>query len=187
MNKMAYVSLACVLLLVTGGLYYFFREEPVLPDTIPAVEQPTPQAASNLTFAGSAIIEEQNGQKVWELNAESIEVDASGKLVSLKKLKGIFYQEKGGKVDIIAQEGILDTKTHNITLQGDIKATSSEGAVFTAPQGRYEEQTKTFFGTGGITLIRGDTIITGDKIDADTNLEKVKVQGNAKVVTGGNK
>ena len=187
MNKMAYVSLACVLLLVTGGLYYFFREEPVLPDTIPAVEQTTPQAASNLTFAGSAIIEEKNGQKVWELNAESIEVDASGKLVSLKKLKGIFYQEKGGKVDIIAQEGILDTKTHNITLQGDIKATSSEGAVFTAPQGRYEEQTKTFFGTGGITLIRGDTIITGDKIDADTNLEKVKVQGNAKVVTGGNK
>lgn len=187
MNKMAYVSLACALLLVIGGLYYFFREEPVLPDTVPAVEQTTPQAASNLTFAGTAIIEEKNGQREWELNAESIEADASGKLVSLKKLKGIFYQANGGKVDIIAQEGILDTKTHDITLQGDIKATSSEGTVFTAPQGRYEEQTKTFSGTGGITLTRGDTIITGDKIDADTNLEIVKVQGNAKVVTGGNK
>ena len=185
MNKTAYLSLACALLLVIGGLYYFFREEPMLPENTPAIEQTTAQPAANLTFAGSSIIEEKNGKKVWELNAESIEADTAGKLVYLKKITGTFYQEKGGKVDIVAQEGALDTKTHDITLQGDIKATSSDGAVFTAPQGRYEEQTKTFYGTGGITLTRGDTIITGDKIDADTALEKVKVQGNAKVVTGG--
>ena len=185
MNKTAYLSLACVLLLLTGGLYYFFREEPVLPDNTPTIEQTKPQSTANLTFAGSSIIEEKNGKKAWELNAETIEADAGGKLVYLKKLKGTFYQEKGGKVELVAQEGVLDTKTHNITLQGDVKATSSDGAVFTAPQGLYVEQTKTFYGTGGITLTRGDTIITGDKIDADTAMEKVKVQGNAKVVTGG--
>lgn len=185
MNKMAYLSLACALLLVAGGLYYFFREEPALPDNTPAIEQTTPQTAANLTFAGSSIIEEKNGKKTWELNAENIEADAAGNLVYLKKLTGTFYQEKGGKVELVAQEGILDTKTHDITLQGDVKATSSEGAVFTAPQGRYEEQTKTFYGTGGITLTRGDTIITGDQITADTAMEKVKVQGNAKVLAGG--
>ena len=185
MNKTAYLSLACALLLVIGGFYYFFREEPVLPENTPAIEPTTAQPAANLTFAGSSIIEEKNGKKVWEMNAESIEADAGGNLVYLKKLKGTFYQEKGGTVDIIAQDGILDTKTHDITLQGDMKATSSDGVVFTAPQGRYVEQTKTFSGTGGITLTRGDTIITGDQIDADTTMEKVKVQGNAKVVTGG--
>ncbi len=185
MNKTTYLTLTCAVLLIIGGLYYFFREEPGTTGT-PATKQNVAQTTTgNLTFAGSSIIEEQNGQRVWELNAESIEADAGGKLVYLKKLSGTFYQEKGGKVLVTAQEGILDTKTHDITLQGDMKVTSSDGAVFTAPLGKYAERTKIFTGTGGITLTRGNTVITGDKIDADTNMEQVKVQGNAKVVTGG--
>lgn len=184
MNKTAYLSIACILLLLTGGLYYFFREEPPLANSIPETKPATTQT-SNLTFAGSSIVEEKNGKKVWELNAESIEADPAGKIVYLKKVKGIFYQDQGGTLDIVAQEGVLDTKTHDITLQGDIKATSSEGAVFTAPQGVYNEQTKIFSGIGGITLTKGDTVITGDKIDADVSTEKVKIQGSAKVVTGG--
>lgn len=185
MNKTVYLSIACILLLLTGGLYYFFREEPPLPNITPANQQAAAPASSNLTFAGSSIVEEKNGKKVWELNAESIEADPAGKIVYLKKIKGVFYQDKGGTLDIVAQEGVLDTKTHDITLQGDIKATSSDGAVFTAPQGIYNEQTKIFTGTGGITLTKGDTVISGDKIDADASMEKVKIQGNAKVVTGG--
>lgn len=184
MNKTTYLTLACAVLLIIGGLYYFFREEPLINE-VPTTKPNQAQTAANLTFAGSSIIEEQNGRKVWELNAENIEADAGGKLVYLKKIKGTFFQEKGGKIDVTALEGVLDTKTHDITLQGDMKVTSSDGAVFTAPRGSYVERTKIFTGTGGITLTRGDTIITGDKIDADTNMEQVKVQGNAKAVTGG--
>ena len=185
MNRTAYLSFACIILLLAGGLYYFFRAEPPMPAKSPVSEPKAAPAGTNLTFAGSSIVEEKNGQKSWELNAESIEADANGKLVYLKKINGTFYQEKGGKVDLVAKEGILDTKTHDIVLKGDIKATSSDGAVFTAPQGKYVDQTKFFYGTGGIKLTRGDTVITGDSIDADTAMEKVKVQGNAKVVTGG--
>jgi len=185
LNRTAYLSFACIILLLAGGLYYFFRAEPPLPRKAPASTQKTTSAGPTLTFAGSTVVEEKNGKKSWELNAESIEADTTGNLVYLKKLNGTFYQEKGGKVDIVAQEGILDTKTHDIMLQGDIKATSSDGAVFTAPKGKYVNQTKFFYGSGGIRLTRGDTIITGDSIDADTEMEKVKVHGNAKAVTGG--
>lgn len=184
MNRTAYLSFACIILLLAGGLYYFFRAEPPQPVSPVSESKPAP-AGANLTFAGSTIIEEKNGKKSWELNAETIEADANGKVVYLKKINGTFYQEKGGKVDLVAQEGILDTKTHDIVLQGDIKATSSDGAVFTAPQGKYVDQTKFFYGTGGIRLTRGETVITGDSIEADTAMEKVKVQGNAKAVTGG--
>lgn len=185
MNKTAYLSLACAILLLLGGLYYFFREEPALPVAPKETQQAAAQPASNLTFATSSIVEEKNGKKVWELSADSIEADAAGQLIYLKNIKGNFYQEKDGKVELVAQEGVLDTKTHDITVQGAVTATSSDGAVFTAPQVRYAEQSKIFYGTGGITLTRGDTVITGNEIEADTALEKVKVQGNAKVLTGG--
>lgn len=184
MNKTTYLSLTCAVLLIIGGLYYFFREEPQITE-VPTTKPNPMQAGAKITFTGSAIIEEQNGRKVWELNAESIEADAGSKQVYLKNMKGTFYQDAGGKVEVTAREGILDTKTNDITLQGEMKVTSSEGAVFTAPRGSYAEQSKIFTGIGGIILTRGDIIITGDKIDADLKLEQVKIQGNAKVVTGG--
>ena len=183
MNKTAYIIAGFITLVLAGGLYYFFRDEPPKPVT-PAA-QTEKQTAPNLTFAGTSIVEEKNGKRVWELGAETIEADARGKLVYLRNLKGTFYQDKGGKLELLAKQAVLDTKTGEISLQGEIKATASDGSTFTAPEVKYNNDTKTLIGSGGVTLTRGDTVITGDKLNADTNMEKVKVQGHAKVVTGG--
>ncbi|WP_425058583.1 hypothetical protein SCACP_32400 [Sporomusa carbonis] len=185
MNKKTYLSIGCVVFLLAGGLYYYlFRDEP--PGNMSPSPEPTAaQSPANITFAGSSVIEEQDGKRLWELSADTIEADPNSKVVYLTNLKGVFYQKKGGKIDLIARQGVLDTKTGNISLQGDVKATASDGAEFTAPEARWAGETKTFTGAGGITMTRGDTVITGDKIETDANMEKVKVQGKAKVITGG--
>ncbi|BBB91578.1 MAG TPA: LPS export ABC transporter periplasmic protein LptC [Methylomusa anaerophila] len=184
MHKTAYIAIACGLIFLVGGLYYFLKEEP-LPPAPPDSQAAGKQSIPNLTFSGSTIVEEKDGKRIWELSAEIIEADTSQNIATLKNIKGVFYQEKGGKIDIVAKEAVLDTKTKDISLQGDIQATASDGAVFTAPQAKWSDKNKVFSGTGGIKLIRGDTIITGDTIETDASMEKVKVQGNARVLTGG--
>lgn len=184
MKKTTYLAIACVVLLLAGGLYYFVKDEPLPPPAPPAQETKSDPAA-NLIFAGSSIIEEQNGKRLWEISAESIEVDPATKEVNIKNLKGKIYQETGGKVEIVANQATMDTKTRNMVMNGNIKAINDEGASFTAPEVRYVSQDRKFYGAGGIAWTRGDTTILGDRMESDAKLEKVIVQGNARVLKGG--
>lgn len=182
MKKTTYAAIACVLLLLAGGLYYFLREEAPAP---PPVKETTNEPSANIQFSGSSIIEQDNGKKLWELSAETVQVEPKSQKVHLINFKGTLYRENGTKIDVVARQADFDPKTRNITMEGDIKATSSDGAVFTAPLARWEAKDKMFYGNGGITLTRGDTVLTGDQIESDAVLEKTKVRGNARIVKGG--
>ena len=59
------------------------------------------------------------------------------------------------------------------------------GATFAAPNVRWSGELRLFYANGGVKLTRGDTVITGDTLDSNVDLEKVKIRGNAKVVRGG--
>ncbi|SDF72423.1 LPS export ABC transporter periplasmic protein LptC [Sporolituus thermophilus] len=181
MKKTTYLLIACLVLLLAGGLYYFNKDEP-LPQA-PAQEVRS-DPALNMVFTGNSLVEEKDGKRLWELSAESIELDQKTKQVYLKNLKGVIYQENGGKVEITARQATLDTKTRDIVLTGDIRATSSEGAILTAPSVRYAMSDRRFYGWGGVTLARGDTVVTGEKFESDGDFAKVRVQGNARVRKG---
>ncbi len=181
MKKKKAISIVCALLILAGGLYYLFAGT----GDANTDSQAAPAQPANLTFAGSSIIEEQDGKRLWELGADTIEADPTGKVVYLNNLKGVFYQENGEKLEIIAKRAVLDAKTRDISLEGDIRATAADGAVFTAPAASWGGEPKLFTGTGGVTLTRNGTVITGDKILTDAKLEKIKVLGKARVLTGG--
>jgi LPS export ABC transporter protein LptC len=182
LKKNTLLAVAVTILMLAGGLYYFLREEP--PATPPEAKAASSDPAARVQFSGSSIVEEQNGKRLWELAAGTIEVDPATKLVYFKDLKGIFYQDKGGKIDLTAQEAVMDPKTRDITMQGNILVVASDGATFSAPQARWAGLDRRFFGSGGITMTRDDMVMTGETIETDANIDKVKVQGQARILKG---
>jgi LPS export ABC transporter protein LptC len=170
-------------MLLAGVVYYFVRPEPLPTPEVP--KQANSDAATNMSFEGSNIVEEKDGKRVWELTAVTIQVDANTKDVQLSDLKGVFYRENGGKIDITAKQGRIDNKTHDIYLDGDVHAVSNDGAVFTAAKSKWAETERHFYGSGGIKITRDDTVITGDTINTDEKMEHIKVEGNAHIVKGG--
>lgn len=183
MKKSSYWMIAVILLILAGGLYYFLREEPVVLS--PPAKQADTGNTPEMTFSGSSIVEEQGGQRLWELSADKITTNQMTNQVKFYGVNGNFYQENGSKVNVTAQEGVLDTTTKNITLTGNVRAVSSEGAVFTSAQAQWDGLQKHFFGSGGITFTREDVVITGDTVESDGGLNKVKVQGQARAQKGG--
>ena len=181
MTKKVQIGIACAILIVAGSLGYWLWGGPAKESPEAAAAQDAPK----VTFASSSISQEKNGKKIWELNADTIEADPDGKIAYLSNLKGVFYQEKGGKIDIAAQQARVDMKTHDIFMQGNVKAVTSEGATFTANEAQWVGEPKSFLGTGNVTLIKDGTTISGDNIQTDAMMQKVKVYGNAKVTTGG--
>lgn len=182
MKKSIGMAIVCILFLV-GGLYYFLKDEPLPSEPQPV--EPTTQETSKLSYVGNSITEEKDGKRLWELKAETIEIDSDTKNMQMKNVLGTFYQEKGGKIEIKAPEAFLDNKTKDITMPIRIEAVASDGGTFAANEARWSGKEQRFYGSGNVVVTKDDTVITGDKIESDTTMEKVKVYGNAKVIKGG--
>lgn len=182
MKKNTYLMSACFIILVAGCLYYFFKDEPLVPQGAVA---PKVEEASTLSYAGNSITEEKDGKRVWELGAETIDIDVNTKNMLLKNIKGTFYQDNGGKIDITASQGTMDNKTKNIVMTGTVHAVASDGSTFTAAETRWLAQEQLFSGAGNIICTKDDTVMTGDTIESDKNMTNIKIAGHAKIVKGG--
>ncbi len=182
MKKTTYLVSACTILLLASGLYYFFKEEPLLPKE--PVQATNGEQSSTLSYVGNSIIEEKDGKRLWELGAENIEVDINTKNLKLKNIKGVFYQDNGGKIDITAPEAVMDSKTKDIMMTGKVQATSSDGAAFSAEQTRWSAAEQRFYASENVLLTKEDTVMVGDHIESDANMQKIKIYGHAKIVKG---
>jgi len=183
MKKTTYLMIACCLLFLGGGLYYFLRAEPITPKTPAEVASVEP--AATLSYVGNLITEEKDGKRLWELGAETIEIDVNTKNMKLKNVKGVFYQDNGGKIDISAPEAVMDSKTKDIVMTGKVQAVASDGATFSAQEVRWMGLEQRFYGTKDVQLTKDNTVMSGDNIESDANMAKIKVYGHAKVIKGG--
>lgn len=173
--------IACITLLLAGGIYYWLSAPPASQE--PAAE--TGSELNQLSYSGSSIVEEHDGKRLWELAAETIEVDPETKNVTLKNLRGIFYQKDGGKIVLTAKQGWMDGKTRDIRIETEVQAVADDGATFTAPRVDWLAAEQRYHGSGGVKVTRNDTVLTGDQLDSDVNMEKIKVSGNARIRQGG--
>lgn len=183
MKKTTYLISACFIIVLAGFLYYFLKDEPFYQKE--AASAPQEEQSATLSYVGNSIIEEKDGKRLWELGAETIEIDVKTKNMVLKNVKGTFYQENGGKIDITALAATMDNKTKDIVMSGKVHAVASDGASFLAQETRWSGQEQRFYGTGDVLVTKDDTVMSGDNIESDKSMAKIKVYGHAKIVKGG--
>lgn len=183
MNKQVMSLIAAVMIAVAGVLYWAFSEEIHVQDPNQKVEE-KPMAMS---YAGNTLSEEKDGKKIWDLTAETIEIDPATKNAVLKNIQGVFYQENGQTVTLTAPQATFDNKTRDITISEQVNAKTSDGATFQAKTVVWQGEKQVFLGEGNVIITREDTVLTGDKLESDAGFVKVKVTGNAHIVKGGAK
>ena len=167
-----------IALIICGGLYYFLREE-TLEDT------PKESVVSRMAFSGTSMVEEQDGQKLWELTARVMEVDAKTRWVYMTDMVGVLHRKDGTKIDFTAKNGIVDPKTRNIEMTGRIDMKASDGATFSADQGKYLAKDRKIFASGSIRATKEDMVLTANEMETDDRFEHIVVKGNARIIKGG--
>ena len=85
----------------------------------------------------------------------------------------------------ITLTAVYDNKTHDIIITEKVIATRNDGSNFTADQVLWQNSIQKFSGEGNIKIVQADTVITGDKMETDSGMNKVKEEGNAHVIKGG--
>ena len=167
-----------IVLIICGGLYYFLREE-TLEDTRKE------SVVSRMAFSGTSMVEEQDGQKLWELTARVMEVDAKTRWVYMTVMVGVLHRKDGTKIDFTAKNGIVDPQTRNIEMSGRIDMKASDGPTFSADMGKYIAKDRKIFASGSIRATKDDAVLTANELETDDRFEYIVVKGNARIIKGG--
>ena len=155
--------------------------------TVPAIPQQTdePKGSRIMTYADNTLSEEHDGNTVWKMTAEQMNVDIDTNDTSMVKIDGTFYSDDGRTVTLRADEGRMDSKTRDIVLTGDIHAETSDGASLRAKELKWTAAERSLSAEGDAVLIRDDIRATGDRIVSSDQFQKFSVIGNAHIVKGG--
>lgn len=169
---------AMIAMVIAGGLYYFLREESLEDNKQESV-------VSRMAFSGSKLTEDQDGKRLWELTARVMEVDPKTRWVYMTDLTGSLFRSDGTRVDVTANNAVVDPQSRNIELSGALAMKASDGATFTADKGRYVAKDRKIFAAGSIRATKDDYVLTANELETDDKFETITVKGNARIIKGG--
>lgn len=136
------------------------------------------QAIENFTLTHT-----NQGEKEWELEADRAEIYKREGRTIVQKLKIKFYDQ--GKITSIltAREGELRSPSGDMEVRGDVVVTSEkEGITLKTESLKWDTQRKKIVTDDFVRQEKGDTIITGQGLESDPELEKIVIKKNVKVI-----
>lgn len=111
-----------------------------------AALMPAPEIRSgsdvDQTMSGMHMIETQEGQKEWELwSAKATSLKAKD-MMQLDSVKALFFSDSGVTFTVTGKKGIVQTKSKNLRVEGDVVTRSSNGYVFRTQSMEYNSVTR---------------------------------------------
>ena len=154
-NKKLLLTIVVGILILLGFGYFLYG----------GVETTTMGPSGNsISFNGTELKEEKNGQLIWSVKAEKISVDQVT-ILTVKAPKGVVSKDHG-----------------QITLSGGIEATSSTGATLRTEGLEYRSKEQLFKSTSKFIYTDVDTTLEGDVLEGDMILQQVTAKGHAKLI-----
>lgn len=166
--------------LLTGLIIWSVMTVPEIPP-----QTDVPAEPREMSYADNTLSEEHDGRTVWKMTAEQVNIDIDTNDTGMTKIDGIFYSEDGKTLTLKADEGRMDSRTHDITLTGTIEAATSDGARLRAKVIQWSAAEKTLTASGDPEIIRDNVRATGDRIVSTDNFQRFSVIGNAHIEKGG--
>lgn len=120
-----------------------------------------------------------NGVKEWSLKAASAKIINAQNLALLEDVSVLVFTEKDTQVEITAQNGRLDTKTHDIVLSDKV-IINYEGTLLKTDKLHYEKKSHIIYSTGPVEIENKSSTIKADSLHADLKNSTLKLEGNVR-------
>lgn len=149
-----------------------------------AVATPPPPPASakgpDLEIQGVRMVETKDGSKLWEVRADKAEVFERAGVTHLRQVGApvevVLYSDQG-TLTASAQEAIVDLKSKDVTLQGDVRGRSDRGTDLRTASLHWVAATRLLHTQDDVIVTRGGLVSVGKGMEAETNLERVRILG----------
>lgn len=178
-----------LLLLITISLiilitFFFVKNKSKLPKLVSAKLAKT---GIDVSIKNLHLIEEKNGTKQWELNADIAEVINSKGITKLKEIQINLFQKNGEDILISADNGIIQNNNKNIELKGNVEVINHEGYTLKTENLKWFSEKKTIRIDSDVEISGTDINITGKEMAVDVENEIAEIYGNVRVLYYGMK
>jgi LPS export ABC transporter protein LptC len=148
-----------------------------------------PEAATNTILASTRVrhTATQNGKIQWELEADSAQMKSESQDVILQSPDVVFFSDDGGKIELTAAHGILNTKTNNLMVEGAVRLFNQQFAMHTEKL-VYRHAKRILVSEGAIKILGSAVQLQANAMtyNIETNQAHFtgQVEGNIVVETG---
>lgn len=164
---------------IAAGIFFWLMQG----GSVPKNTAKAPVVASH-ELRDTELHETVNGKRVWELQIGSLVYDKKRDTNILKNVRGKFYREDGSVLSLTSKSGEASMKTKDIILIDSVKGVLSTGGTVTADKMTWVNAKKLVIGEGHVKIVKDNVVATANKGTMDTGLEKLRLEGKAKVVKG---
>jgi len=132
-------------------------------------------------------VEDKQGQKTWELEAESVHQYQEQNMMVLEDVKVTFYAKEGRIIYLTGKQGKVYQDSKNVDLLGDVVLTSSDGYQLKTHSASYRHLEK-IVSTPDPVEINGEQIrLTGKGMLVDVEAKTFKILSQVKTQLRGGK
>lgn len=166
---------ATVLIFFVCVVVWAVQTTPSEPPPIEKVDPPTV-----VEYEGNTIVEEKDGQIIWELTCSKMTIDSTTQNIELNDLIWKFHQPELERVwELKAAKGIFYKKDENMHVEGDVILTNTDGAKMVGDNLDWFGYQKLLTATGNIIVTKADGAeLIGDKVSWLIEEEQVMAEGN---------
>lgn len=127
-------------------------------------------------------IEDKDGKKEWELEANRAEYFKGGDVTELEDVKITFYSKDGKRYEAKGTNGTLMNETKDVELRGDVVVTSANGYKLTTTILNYSSNKRQISTKERISIDGSKIYAQGTGLVLDLNKETVSILKNVRTV-----
>lgn len=124
---------------------------------------------------------DQQGRRVWDLKAQTLEVDRSRRRLIMTSVTGQFYSAGKPQLAFRAPSAVLDVATRDVELTGGVTVRAQDGRTLRASRLRYVAEPGTLTASGDVRLDQPGVSIRADELRTDAALSQPRFSGNVVV------
>lgn len=133
------------------------------------------------SMRGVHLVEASGGEKEWELWADEALAFKAEQQWTLENVKAIFFGEDGVFFTVTGDSGLVEPKSKNMQVKGNVVTRSSNGYVFKTEEVIYKSESRKLISPHAISMLgpqdkAGQSLsLTGVGMNADLNESRMEI------------
>ena len=174
-QKINLLIIGFIILLISGILFIFVNHRSIQKKNNPP--PPPEKTEASLTIKNFHHIATENGIKRWTLEAASASLYSQENIIKLNDISAVFFINDSQHVTLKANKGVLNSKTNNMDLSGNIVA-DMPPYTLTTESLSYGHQLRIIHANAPVIITGASMMLKADTMTYGINTDNIKCDGN---------